>query len=155
MIFAYWNVDEGEKCSKKNLFLSPHHQMFTLKYVNRILWRICHANRLLDKCLLELSMMEVIRSVLRRVRRRNPPILSDLSRGWIAMLGVLLFLIIFHTYFSKIAIFSWYLYWIFLFSIHFFWLFFYNFIWGRWCANTCQMVSRYFFIYLCGLYYNL
>ena len=70
-----------------------------LKYVNRILRRICHANRLLDKCLLEPSMMEVIRSVLRRVRRRNPPILSDWSRGWIAVLGVLVKILIFNCLF--------------------------------------------------------
>ena len=37
----------------KKKILSPHHQMFTLKYVNKILRRICHANNLLDKGLLE------------------------------------------------------------------------------------------------------
>ena len=65
-----------EMLKKKNFWVRII-KCLLLKYVNRILRRICHANRLLDKCLLEPSMMEVIRSVLRRVRRRNPPILSD------------------------------------------------------------------------------
>ena len=143
MIFAYWNVDEGEKCSKKS-FLSPHHQMFTLKYVNRILWRICHANRLLDKCLLELSMMEVIRSVLRRVRRRNPPILSDLSRGWIAILGsTFVFIWFLWLFFLKWAI----LYGLFL--VFFYSVYIYNFYVFRW--NTFQLLSWCVFKYVLRL----
>jgi len=67
------------------------------------------------------------------------------------MLGVLLFLIIFHTYFSKMDYFFMVFVLDFLFSIHFF-DFFYNFIGGG-CENTLQMLSRYFFIYECGLYY--
>ena len=117
---------KARNAQKKSFFWVRIIKCLLSKYVNRILWRICHANRLLDKCLLELSMMEVIRSVLRRVRRRNPPILSDLSRGWIAMFGVLLFLIIFHTYFSKIGYFFMVFVLDFSFSIHFFWLF----LWG-------------------------
>lgn len=55
-----------EMLKKKNFWVRII-KCLLLKYVNRILRRICHANRLLDKCLLEPSMMEVIRSVLRRV----------------------------------------------------------------------------------------
>ena len=81
----------------KKKILSPHHQMFTLKYVNRILRRICHANRLLDKCLLEPSMMEVIRSVLRRVWGSNPSFLSDF-KSWMNCTNTITNQMLFHLF---------------------------------------------------------
>ena len=79
MIFDLLKCWWRREMLKKKKFWVRIIKCLLLKYVNRILRRICHANRLLDKCLLEPSMMEVIRSVLRRVRRRNPPILSDVN----------------------------------------------------------------------------